>query len=207
LSDIGGKRGRAGTFFEAMSSLMKLSREILMKKLLLIALLLCSVNAFAGIYLEPYVGYLANSYDIKVSGTVSGTPQEIEDTENDSGVAFGGKVGYSIPLMAIGADYLKAGELTDIGPFVEFRLPLFLKFRATYIMSSTTEAEDDDLKFKGSGFKAGLAFSLLSVLSINLDYIATSYDELDGSIPGFETDKVDVKRSAVMASIGFPFDL
>ena len=34
-----------------------------MKKLLLIALLLCCVNAMAGIYLEPYVGYVANSYD------------------------------------------------------------------------------------------------------------------------------------------------
>ncbi len=178
-----------------------------MKKLLLIALLLCSVNAFAGIYLEPYLGYVANSYDIKLNGTAGGQPFEVDDSDNDSDPAFGGKVGYSIPLMAFGADYMKAGDLTDLGPFVEFRLPMFLKFRATYIMSSTTEEEDEGFKFKGSGFKAGIAFSLLAMLSINLDYINTTYDELDGKISGFEIDDVEVKRSAVMASIGFPFDL
>ena len=116
-------------------------------------------------------------------------------------------MGYSIPLMAFGADYMKAGDLTDLGPFVEFRLPLFLKLRATYIMSSTTEEEDEGFKFTGSGFKAGVAFSLFAMLSINLDYITTTYDELDGKISGFTIDDVEVKRSAVMASIGFPIDL
>jgi hypothetical protein len=178
-----------------------------MKKLSLIALLLCSVNAFAGIYLEPYVGYVANSYDVKLSGTTGGNPFTVDDSDNDSDPAFGGKVGYAIPLMAFGADYMKAGDVSDFGPFVEVRLPVFLKFRATYIMSSTTKEETEGFKFKGSGFKAGLAFSLLAVLSINLDYITTTYDEMDGTISGFDIDDVEVKRSAVMASIGFPFDI
>ena len=178
-----------------------------MKKLLLIGLLLCSVHATAGIYLEPYVGYMSNSYDIKLSGTAGGSPFAVDESDNDSDPAFGGKVGYSIPMMAFGADYMKSGDVSDLGPFVEFRLPLFLKLRATYIMSSSTEEEDEGFKLKGSGFKAGVAFSLFAMLSINLDYIATSYDELDGTISGVDIDEIDVKRSAVMASIGFPFDL
>lgn len=178
-----------------------------MMKLLAFALILFSIQAKAGIYLEPYAGYIANSYDIKLSGTAGGQPFTVDDTDNDSDPAFGGKLGYSIPLMAFGADYMKAGSTSDLGPFVEVRLPVFLKFRATYIMSSTTEEEDEGFKFKGSGFKVGMAFSLLAVLSINLDYITTSYDELDGKISGFDIDEVDVKRSGVMASIGFPFDI
>lgn len=178
-----------------------------MLKLLALVLVIFSFQAKAGIYIEPYAGYVSNNYDIKLSGTYQSTSFSVDDSDTDSGAAFGGKLGYAIPLMALGIDYLKAGDLSDLGPFVEFRLPVFLKFRATYIMTSATEEEDYGFKLEGSGFKVGLAFSLFANLTANLDYITTSYDKLDGKIAGFDIDDIDVKRSAIMASIGFPFEI
>ena len=176
-------------------------------KLLALLLFLFCLHANAGIYIEPYAGYVSQKYDIKGSGTLSGTPFTIDDTDSDSGVGFGGKLGYSIPLLAIGADYMQAGDVSDLGPFLEVRLPLFLKFRTTYIMASKTKTDDDEFKFKGTGFKAGLAFSLFLNLTLNVDYISVKYDKLDGNISGYDFDSIDVKRNAYMVSLGFPFDI
>lgn len=179
----------------------------MMMKLVALVLVLFSLQAQAGIYLEPYAGYISTKYSTEASGTYLGAAFTTDDTSSDGGVAYGGKLGYSIPLLGVGFDYLKAGDFTDLGPFLEVRLPLFLKFRATYIMASKGEEEEIGFSIKGSGLKVGFAFSLFANLTANLDYVMASYDEMDGTIEGYDIDKIEVKRNAIMVGLGFPFEI
>ena len=178
-----------------------------MVKLVAFVLVLVSLKAQAGIYIEPYAGYLSTNYDTTVSGTYQGSAFTTDDTDTDSGVAFGGKLGYAIPFVAAGVDYLKAGDFSDLGPFLEVRLPVFLKFRATYIMASEGEEEENGFTIEGSGVKVGFAFSLFANLTANVDYLMTTYDKMDGTIAGFDIDEIEVKRNAIMVGLGFPFEI
>lgn len=172
--------------------------------------------AWAGLYLEPYVGYEfgTGKGDIVVQsvGTV------VVD-EKDAGAAFGAKVGYSVLGFAFGADYMSARltgkdqttppdpdskwKSTDIGLFAQFSLPMLLKFSATYFLS--TKLKEDDTELTGSGFKLGVGFTMLPLISINLDMINNTYD--DSKISGVVVTSTDVTLKTLMLSVSLPLDL
>lgn len=186
-----------------------------MKNIALLLLLLFVSPAFAGIYLEPYLGYEVGT--VKFSETVSGVT--VSEKQNEHGVLFGGRLGLSFLGLAVGADYMggsptsggSASPLQDIGAFVGFTFPVFLKASATYILSSQlTDVGEIDasnvetkVKAKGKGMKFTLGFTFLPLVVINLEYIKHTWDDIPlvSTVTAFK-----LEDSAGMISLSLPLD-
>lgn len=171
------------------------------KHIVLFCTLFLSLSAFAGGYIEPYVGYETGK--IKVNA--------ISYEEDLKGMTFGGKLGYSSLGLALGLDYMKGNlevqdnpvadfKTTDIGAFVQYTFPVLVKASASYFFSSKGE-DDNSTTFKGSGYKIGAGFTGLPFVTINLDMINIHYNEVDGT----STDP-DADRKTYMLSVGLPFN-
>src|SRR5258708_5969153 len=122
---------------------------------LLLIILLGAANAHATFYLEPYAGYFSGNINQEV--TIVTPPISATADDSASGMAFGGKVGFGIPMFAAGVDYMsgsiKAGgtttKTTDIGGFFSATVPTGIKFSGTYFFSS--QAKDSSSETTGSG--------------------------------------------------------
>lgn len=169
--------------------------------------LFTALTASAGLYLEPYASYGAEHDKVKLSGLYQGSSFTANSTNNDTGAAYGGRAGFSLPFTVFGVDYYSTSSVKEYGPFAEFHALSLLKIRATYIMNSIIKEDTYGFKFKGNGFKVGLAFPVLPFLHLTVDYIVASYDKVDKNVSGFSLDKTDIKRSVILAGIGIPFDI
>lgn len=175
-----------------------------------LVLVLFTSSAWAGIYLEPYVGYEGGTIKGDVNDSTNG------DTEIDykaKGATFGGKLGYSLLLFAGGLDYM-SGSLkgtsgntdynddtfkdTDFGAFLQFSVPLLFKLSATYFFDSKAKG---DYTYKGNGSKIGIGFTMIPFLSINVDVINISYDKTNAPVNTFSAD-----LKALMVGVSVPLD-
>lgn len=152
-----------------------------MKKLFVILSLLVGVNANAGILLEPYVGYHMGE------GSQTGA------TDTDiTGMGFGGRVGWTLPLVFFAFDYSSGGldaesgssevdaDYKAMGAVVGASLPM-IRIWAGYNFSAELEL-DSATKYEGNGMKGGLGFKLPALpISINAEYIINEYDEANGT--------------------------
>lgn len=182
-------------------------------RLILATLLLFSAKSYAGIYFEPYVGY--------ETGTLEGTANIVGFGVNTfdeelTGIGFGAKLGYEMGALGFGVDYM-SGKLdgddqtssnsdsewdtTDLGVFFQYRFPKYVKFTATYFLTSDIE---EDNTGSGSGFKVGLGFNVISNVYLNVEMIAVNYDEFES--PGFTVNNVDVDRKTTMVSLSIPIN-
>lgn len=171
-----------------------------MKKILIIVALMFSVNSFAGILLEPYVGYhIAKS---KQSGSPS---------SDITGAGYGARIGWTLPLVFVAFDY-SGGSLTEknsggtsedftytaMGAVVGASLPL-LRLWAGYNFSSTAKFKTSG-KLEGDGMKAGVGFKMpVLPISFNVEYTIDTYDKLNGS--SFTPEE---KQSGVFLSVSAP---
>lgn len=172
-------------------------------------LVLFSANAFAGLLLEPYVGYgsFKNSGTVEI-GALKG---DLEET-TAKGLMYGGRVGYGIANLAVGLDY-GAGSLDDdgdttkitqLGAFVMASFPI-VRVWGTYIFSGKEDitSDDADLVAKGAGFKFGVGFSVLPMLSLNAEYVMMNFDEVDSDT----VNAIDMDIKGFLISISIPFVL
>jgi hypothetical protein len=173
-----------------------------MKKLLVILALSLSTNAFAGILLEPYVGYL------------SGTKKQTGNPNSDvTGMVFGGRLGFTMPLVFAAVDY-SSGDLTskttgatdlglkttDLGLVVGANLSI-IRLWGGYEFASTAKLHGFQ-ELKGSGAKVGAGFKLPALpISFNAEYLMNTYDK-----SGSQTLTNKVKANSVLVSISAPFD-
>lgn len=159
------------------------------------ALILCAgyvSSASADILVEPYLGYYTGKYEV---GSTS---------EDFSGLGFGARVGYKHMLgLMLGLDYMtgkmedKAAVKSDITPnqlgfFVGYEFPILLRVYGVYNFMDKTEGKNSTgtTKYEGdSGVKLGVGFTPLPLLSVNLEYGFSSYDEANGHSlsPTFDT--------------------
>ena len=179
-----------------------------MKKILSALLLTFgfAYQAQAGVLIEPYLGY--NGGTIKAS-----LPAPFpEVSEGMTGVVYGARLGYKMAVFYVAADYsmgsLKAEisnsdtdfKVSRFGAVAGFTGLPMVDFYAGYLFNSSMEVDETGgAKFAGSGFKLGVAFTTLPLISINLEYIMNSFDD--------ETPYTDVKESAAVLSVSVPFDL
>lgn len=195
-------------------------------------------SAKAGVLIEPYLGTLMMS---EISGDTFTELNDLDDDnateESITGMMYGARLGYGIPggIMA-GLDYTMASgklddyesKLTEYGVFVGFQLPM-IRFWATYMLSSTftNAGEDEDTEdpitldfLKGSGYKVGVGYSPLPMLSINFEMRSITYTEMsitndgddifDGTAP--YTGDLDFSEhentwSSYLLSVSVPIDL
>lgn len=166
-------------------------------------------KASAGVHLEPFLSYGFGKW---------GTSASEEDFK---GVLYGGRLGYSIPMFSIGAEY-QGGSLkdeskpaytlkpTDLGVYVSVEFPIMLRAYATYYFNSKVNVSggnlSTDLDYQGKGYKLGIGFTALPLVSINLEYIAHEYDEVElGGTSIKLTDKVKADGIAIGVSVPFNF--
>ena len=170
--------------------------------LALFSVILFSSSSFAGLYLEPYLGYQIGK--LKSSGSVLGV--EFDSDNDANGLTYGAKVGMSFVMVAVGAEYMGGSLKVDgstvtesnIGAFVSVGLPL-IKASAAYFPSSQFKG---DSTAKGSGFKIGVGFTGLPLVAINLDMLNFSGTENSSDISDFSW-----KNNAFLLSVSLPLDL
>lgn len=193
-----------------------------------LALLLFSTTAHAGLYLEPYVGYGMGSN--KADYTVSSFTNSI-NASNAKATVFGGKLGMSILMFRFGADYMSTSgteeaedklgaksndtvKTTNIGAFVGVGFP-FIQLSATYFLSSkatvgivpTNSNPSSDLSLSGNGIKAGIGFTGIPIIAINLEMINLGFSKgsyTQGSQSG-DFASFSSKYNLTMLSISAPF--
>ncbi len=166
-------------------------------------------TARADILIEPVVGYNFNAV------------ADFEDGERYSGgtgPSFGGRLGYQNLGLQLGVDYLNSSldmddedfdkniDTSEWAAFVGFKFPILLRVYAGYIFSATGETEDaanNEYEFsKGSGYKAGIGFTGLPFININLEYRTGTFDEI--KIDGDESDSTADYQS-IMLGLSLPF--
>jgi hypothetical protein len=183
--------------------------------LLVAAVLFGKEISQAGIYIEPYLGYESGTNKGEFTVTSLGTSEVDLDV---SGLGYGAKLGYSLSNLTFGVDYQMAkltekeegaeddeSDYTDLGVFFSYGMSSF-KLNLGYMLNSKIDA--DDVTLEGSGFKVGVTYSGFSPVNINLDYISSTYDQItvEGVDSSLITDE-DLKRSSVMLSVGWAFNL
>jgi hypothetical protein len=178
-----------------------------------------SFTANADVLIEPLVGYqLVSKMDVQKGDNYSG----------GSGPAYGGRLGYQKMGFQVGLDYLnstldfsdkdfKPLKSSEWGAFVGFEFPILFRVYAGYIFSATgtTKVRDQSSGSyyktdfnSGTGFKAGLGFTLLPFLDINLEYRRVTYDDWKfKSSSGSVKMTDDISVNAYMLSLSLPFQL
>lgn len=147
-----------------------------------VVLLFAAHPAKADLYLEPYLGY--GSGELKLGSS----------TYTMSGSGIGARVGFSLPIFFVAADYamgsgkanLKSGSgssgdysSSDLFAVVGARLPLIRAYAGYGLMNSVTaKGNGADSTLTGTAMKFGVGFSGLPFVAINLEYITETYNKL-----------------------------
>ncbi len=172
--------------------------------------------ASAGLLIEPVVGY--NFQDFKINKSPL-------NEEKSTGTSYGGRLGYQKLGFQLGLDYLNSTlnvdesdyksplKTSEFAGFVGFEFPILLRAYAGYIFSATgsTTADYSDGKGKqkvelsnGSGMKAGIGFTMLPFVDINVEYRKGTFSDLK---MGTTKETKDTDYSSIMVGISLPFVL
>jgi hypothetical protein len=170
-----------------------------MKRILmfLVGISLFTIQANAGILLEPFLGYSLNLKDFTLgsaAGPVAGQHMKIDA----NGLGFGARVGYSFKPVFAAVEYstgtftpslkeapagLTIGNnsvtVTSLGIAVGADLMLFRPY-LVYIFDD--QSKDSSATEYGTGYKLGVGFGFLPKVKINLEYVTKTYSKSkDGS--------------------------
>jgi hypothetical protein len=193
------------------------------KKNVMLVTILVSIftsgRLFAGLLLEPYVGYkFATSADLE-KFSISGTSFD-SSAEGGNGAEFGGRVGWQFPLIFTAFDYgissfdiedtftfsgqrisqaKSSVDETKMGLVVGAKIP-FLRVWLKYLFNVNWEQKDNYLtgldrtteykkETSGSGLAAGVGFTFLPFVNLYLEYSMITLDKVDS----LTANGVDVK--------------
>jgi hypothetical protein len=185
---------------------------------LAITLSLAAVSAHAGLLIEPYLGYQAGSLKT-TEGSMGANPNTAHD-DTSSGLTFGGRLGITFPLLFIAADYSttngKSGSdnmiLNQLGATAGLAVPFFRAYLGySFMNDAKLQRSTGDVTLSGSALKAGVGFTGLPFISLNLEYIMNTFNKYKG--PGVDQSidnsgyLKDAKMDAVQFSVSVPFDI
>lgn len=183
-----------------------------MKRLLILFSIVFSTHVFAGAFVEPWVGYAISGGD---------------DTTDVTGPAVGLRLGYELPLgLQFGLEYFQATQDLEIdgnstgfdfeqngfGVMVGLNPPILpLKATLTYFVGSEIDIDPNitigstslDAYTGGVGYKAGVGFTFLPFISLNVEYQNIAYDEaeLSGSTV---TLSEDAEYESILFTVSLP---
>ena len=174
-----------------------------------------SQAAFAGIHLEPFLGYsIAGDYEadfgsaLTDDGQYTSSGPQIGARVGYGMLGFFGAVEYELSPMKPGGDNDDTIDQTNLGVSVGYEFPILIRGYATYIFQARGQAGDDnDTLYKGSGVKLGVGYTGLPFVAINFEMTTLNYDsvESDSSLIEQNFDSLDATYYTVSLSI--PFDL
>ena len=161
-------------------------------------------SSHADLLVEPYAGYHFGKYG------------QTEDTEdNVNGVSLGARLGFQSLGFMVGADYMTGSWSDDADPsadvtpsvlglFVGYNFPVMLRVYGTYGIQNKLKLKypSSTYNYEGDFLKLGVGFTGLPFVSVNLEYIAASYDEYDD---GAVDPAMDSKMFGVTVSLPLTF--
>lgn len=156
----------------------------------------------AGLLVEPYLGY------------------ETGTTQNSSGKLDGSQLGlrlaYTAPVMFwAGIDAttgISATVKPDVGSsegvkrttlagVVGMDFPILVRAWVAYGFSNELKTETSNSKLKGSSYKVGVGFTGLPLVSLNLEYLSESFNDVDGV-----TLSPEFKNNSYVLSVSLPWE-
>lgn len=150
--------------------------------------LLLSLNSFAGISIEPLVGYNWIT-DFNVDNG--------KDYNTGYGIGYGGKLGFEKDKkqgLSGGFDYLRSDvnmanndfdqnvNMEEWGVYLGLKLPVLFKFYGEWIFSATGDTDIGPVKenlSSGMGWKVGAGCTIIPFIDMNLDYRQLYFDNVD----------------------------
>lgn len=162
--------------------------------------LIAGPMAHASILLEPYAGYYSGTGD---NGT----------TENDlKGMTYGARLGFQQLGLMAGFDFMGGNWTLDATPsqelipteaafFVGYNFPMMVRVYGAYGFNASLKVKEVGEKFEGSSMKAGIGFTSLPLVSVNLEYSTATYNKFAGN----DLSK-DFTRSMYGLSLSIPLN-
>lgn len=164
--------------------------------------------AQAGLLVEPYLGY--HTGKIKQSG----------NPDSDvKGMSFGGRLGYQQMGVMAGLDYMTGSWTTEssgykfdvtptqLGLFVGYSFPMMLRVYGVYSFQADGKIKNGALNYdqtqKGTGIKLGVGFTVMPLLSLNVEYLSATFtkDKNGNKL------NPEVKNDLFGLTVSVPFDL
>ncbi|MGZ3650117.1 MAG: hypothetical protein ACXVB9_09825 [Bdellovibrionota bacterium] len=132
--------------------------------------LLCA-PAHAHVFIEPDLGFEFGTD--KQSFTYTDGTAGSTSSSSQNGASYGLTGGYRHQRYFVGAQYEKGmgGHITDISANFGMWIALRIRVWGSYIFSAKDEVA------KGSGYKAGMGFTLTKLFNLNFEYAARSYNQ------------------------------
>lgn len=180
-----------------------------------------AATAQAGLMVEPYLGYeLGSQAKLEAGGGDSGG--------KTSGVDLGLRVAYTLPVLVwIGLDYsLMTGgtfkgessandgktDRSNLYLDVGVDLPILARAWVGYGLMNEAKFKADSggnltLK-KGTNIKLGVGFTMLPIVSLNIEYFMHDYSDFEsGNVSGSTSDLWNThKENGVLLSVSAPFE-
>ena len=161
----------------------------LRKMIILIFIVIFSGTLSASVLIEPHL-----SYAIVGDGDYNGSDNSY------SGLTYGGRLGLKFQGFMVGGDYSTSSlsysekstsasrdikyDRNQMGAFIGYRFPLFLRIWYTYYLEDKLTFKTDVSGWcttgdyqKGTGDELGLGFTSLRYVSINFLYRHSSYNK------------------------------
>lgn len=176
-------------------------------------------SAQASWLVEPSLGYAAKS-----KLTIEGTGVDVESS--GSPAVLGLKLGFQYFGLMGGFSYKENLETDydfvfngtsfddekekrrDFGLFIGYNLPTMLRVWGSYYFDTKSETKsgpDSGDWISGSSLGLGVGWTVLPLISLNLEYLATSYDKTrEAGVTGDIDSAFDVTQKQILLSISLP---
>jgi hypothetical protein len=170
-------------------------------------------KSHADILIEPVIGYSIGEF--KTQTDIS-SYNESKFNDSLNGFTYGGRLGLQILAVQLGLDYLggflsingEKKKINEVGAFVGYKFPAFLRIYAGYVPFANAEGEEYTLgTIDGAGYKIGLGFSLLPPLNLNIEWrsIKNLFHSESVFIYDYGTSQtIEAHYSALMIALSIP---
>jgi hypothetical protein len=174
------------------------------RSFLVVAAFMVSQSASAALLVEPILGYNLGTYKVGA------------DKGKVTGVLLGARAGVGLGPIILAADIgtgtnkIKSdtvggldddAKVTNMGLTALFSPPVLpVRVWAGYIFK--TESKTDLFKFEGNGLKVGAGFSLIPFVSLNAEYIMSTYNKANGM-----SLVDDLKVNSAFISVSVPLEI
>lgn len=146
----------------------------------------------ASLMVEPILGFESGKFD--------------GSTDTFSGSSMGLRLGFSTLGLWVAGDYTMAqlkhntSEYSpkDLALTVGYDFPILVRGYASYILGTSYESGSSTVS--GGGTKLGLGFTMLPLVSINVEMINRNYTKIDSMT-------IDSKYQSMALSLSLPLDL
>lgn len=169
-------------------------------------------TANAGLLVEPYLGYELGKvkYDIPVHNLTFDLDQ--------TGAVYGIRLAHTLPLMFFGVDYSIAPKLKqkvsnlnadDVSRQSFYGIAgVSIPFLRGWIgYAPFHQFKDGSDKIKGSAIKIGGSFSMIPLVSVNLEYVRSMMKKVESGGSSINLSSGEVSGNSIILTISVPFSI